>query len=39
MLERLCGRGSTLIEAKRRKEGAGMGWVVCGGVAGKWDII
>jgi len=34
--ERVGGWESTLIEAKKR---ADVGWGICGGVTGKWDII
>jgi hypothetical protein len=33
------GLGSTLIEAKRKEEMANLGWGICGGVMGEWDII
>ena len=36
--ERVGQWGSTLIEAKGREKRADVGWGVCGGVIGKWNI-
>ena len=37
--ERVGGRKSTLIEAKRSGERANVGWRVCGEVTRKWNIF
>jgi hypothetical protein len=31
--------GSTLMEAKGRRERVDVRWGLCGGITGKWDII
>ena len=37
--ERVSGEGSILREAKGREVREVVGWGVCGGVTGKWDVI